>query len=266
MKASVRFFSFLLALLLIAGAAAADDKPDFREIPASAAEDVPDMIQRVLDLAYDEWLATDGANLKESNKYTKWRNNGNWGWCGGFITYCMLDPDRAMDIEIPMQEVNKTPKEEVPGLVHVKEAGVGKLHKGYLNMNRVTRIPRKGFIAVFGNGKSFEGVGVTAYYHVGLVYDVEALPDGKYRITTIEGNVTSPGDDSHKKAGHTVRMYIRDYDPNAEKPQLDLSLVPEGERTREESALFSYKYTYNNEGLYIYDFLMPWIPRETAEP
>ncbi len=266
MKASVRFFSFLLALLLIAGAAAADDKPDFREIPASAAEDVPDMIQRVLDLAYDEWLATDGANLKESNKYTKWRNNGNWGWCGGFITYCMLDPDRAMDIEIPMQEVNKTPKGEVPGLVHVKEAGVGKLHKGYLNMNRVTRIPRKGFIAVFGNGKSFEGVGVTAYYHVGLVYDVEALPDGKYRITTIEGNVTSPGDDSHKKAGHTVRMYIRDYDPNAEKPQLDLSLVPEGERTREESALFSYKYTYNNEGLYIYDFLMPWIPRETAEP
>ena len=266
MKASVRFFSFLFALLLLAGAAAADDKPDFREIPASAAEDVPDMIQRVLDLAYDEWLATDGANLKESNKYTKWRNNGNWGWCGGFITYCMLDPDRAMDIEIPMQEVNKTPKEEVPGLVHVKEAGVGKLHKGYLNMNRVTRIPRKGFIAVFGNGKSFEGVGVTAYYHVGLVYDVEALPDGKYRITTIEGNVTSPGDDSHKKAGHTVRMYIRDYDPNAEKPQLDLFLVPEGERTREESALFSYKYTYNNEGLYIYDFLMPWIPGETAEP
>ena len=95
---------------------------------------------------------------------------------------------------------------------------------------------------------------------------MEELPGGKYRITTIEGNVTSPGDDSHKKAGHTVRMYIRDYDPNAEKPQLDLSLVPEGERTREESALFSYKYTYNNEGLYIYDFLMPWIPGETAEP
>ena len=81
---------------------------------------------------------------------------------------------------------------------------------------------------------------------------------------TIEGNVSSPGDDTHKKAGHTVRMYIRDYDLNAEKIQQDLSLVPEEERTQEESALFSYKYTYNNEGLFIYDFLMPWIPEESS--
>ena len=258
MKLSVRFFSFLLALLLIAGAAAADDKPVFREVTASVVQDVPETIQQLLDLAYDEWMATDGANLKESNKYTKWRNNGNWGWCGGFITWCMLE------LEIPQQEKNKIQEGEVPGLVHVKEGGVGKLQEGYARMNRITRIPQKGFIAVFGNGKSFEGVGVTKFYHVGLVYNVEELSEGKYRITTIEGNVSSPGDDTHKKAGHTVRMYIRDYDLNAEKMQQDLSLVPEEERTREESALFSYKYTYNNEGLYIYDFLMPWIPEESS--
>ena len=130
-------------------------------------------------------------------------------------------------------------------------------------MNRITRIPQKGFIAVFGNGKSFGDVGATGYYHVGLVYDVEELGGGKYRITTIEGNVTSPGDDTHKKAGHTVRMYIRDYDLNAEKKQ-NLSLVPEEERTQEENALFSYDYTYGNQNLYFTIFLMPWIPEENA--
>ena len=256
MKPSVRFFSFLLALLLLAGAASAADEPDFREITATVVQDVPETIQQVLDLAYDQWLETDGAELKESNKFTKWRNNGTWGWCGGFITWCMLE------LEIPQQEKNKIKEGEVDGLVHVKEAGVGKLQEGYARMNRITRIPQKGFIAVFGNGKSFEGVGVTKFYHVGLVYDVVELSDGKYRITTIEGNVSSPGDDTHRRAGHTVRMYTRDYDLYAEKKSLDLTLVPEDERTQEESALFSYKYTYNNEGLYIYDFLMPWIPEE----
>ena len=66
MKLSVRFFSFLIALLLIAGAAFADDKPVFREVTPSVVQDVPDTIQQLLDLSYDEWLATDGANLKES--------------------------------------------------------------------------------------------------------------------------------------------------------------------------------------------------------
>ena len=251
-----RFFSFLIAMLLLTGAACAGDEPNFREITTDVIQDIPAEIQQVLDLAYDQWLETDGAELKESNKFTKWRNNSTWGWCGGFITWCMLE------LEIPQQEKNKIKTEEVEGLVHVKEAGVGKLQDGYARMNRLTRIPQKGFIAVFGNGKSFEGVGVTKFYPVGLVYDVVELSEGKYRITTIEGNVSSPGDDTHKKAGHTIRMYTRDYDLYAEKKSLDLTLVPEDERTQEESALFSYKYTYNNEGLYIYDFLMPWIPEE----
>lgn len=251
-----RFFSFLIAMVLFAGIASAADEPNFREITTDVIQDIPAEIQQVLDLAYDQWLETDGAELKESNKFTKWRNNSTWGWCGGFITWCMLE------LEIPQQEKNKIKTEEVEGVVHVKEAGVGKLQDGYARMNRLTRIPQKGFIAVFGNGKSFEGVGVTKFYHVGLVYDVVELSEGKYRITTIEGNVSSPGDDTHKKAGHTVRMYTRDYDLYAEKKSLDLTLVPEDERTQEESALFSWKYTYNNEGLYIYDFLMPWIPEE----
>ena len=254
MKPSARFLSLLLALLLLMGSAVADDT-NYREVTASVIQEIPETIQEVLDLAYEEWQEGDAKEMKTSNKYTKWRNNGQWGWCGGFITWCMLEKE-----EIQQQVVNKIKDGEVSGLVHVKEGGVGKLHKGYSRMNRITRVPQKGFIAVFGNGKKFGDTGVTPYYHVGLVYDVEELSEGKYRITTIEGNVNSPGDDTHKKAGHTIRMYIRDYDMNAEKAQQDLSLVPEEERTQEESALFSYDYTYGNKNLYLTDFLMPWIP------
>jgi len=224
-----------------------------REVPGEVIQDVPVLIQHLLDLAYSEMIETDGRELKKKNKYTKWRNNYEYGWCGGFITYCMLQ------LDIPQQTHTKIKEGEVDGIVHVKEAGVGKLYTGYEKMNRVTRIPQKGFIAVYGNtDKKFAGV--TGFYHVGLVWDVELLPDGKYRITTIEGNVGSKADETHKKASHTVVMYVRDYDPNTEKKQDDLSLVPEEERDREENSLFSYDYTYGNKTLYINCFLMPWVP------
>ena len=250
MKPFARFLSLLLSLLLLAASAAADSKPKAREITADVVQEIPEIIQQVLDKAYDEWLAADAQELKECNQYTEWRGAGyKFGWCGGFITKCMLD------LEIPQEEKNKTPSGEVAGVVHVKEAGVGKLYDGYARMNRITRIPQKGFLAVFGDRNG-------GFLHIGLVYDVEKLSDGKYRITTIEGNVDSPGDSTHRGAGHTIRMYTRDYDMNAEKKQKDLTLVPEEERTREENALFSYDYTYGNKSLYINIFLMPWIPEE----
>ena len=264
MKKPIRLSALLLALLLClsasaqaAGKSGATPTPAPVEIQTEVIEEIPETIQQLLDLAYNEMTETDGKNLKEKNKYTKWRNNGSYGWCGGFITWCMLE------LEIPQQEWAKTPQEEVSGIVHVKEAGVGKLVTGYTRMNRLTMIPQKGFIAVFGNGKRFNGTGATPLYHVGLVYDVQELSEGKYRITTIEGNVNAPADETHKKSPHTIRMYIRDYDMNASKKE-NISLVPEEERTQEESTLFSYGYTYNNPNLYLNVFLMPWIPGEDA--
>jgi len=255
MKSFRRILALFLSVHFLMGSAAADSgKAKARDIPTYVIEDIPETIQQLLDLAYTEWQAVDGQDLKLSNKYTRWRNEGSWGWCGGFITWCMLE------LGIPQEEKNKTPQGEVSGVVHVKEAGVGKLYDGYVRMNRITRVPQKGFIVVYGNGKKFGDTESTGYYHVGLVYDVEELSEGIYRITTIEGNVNSPGDDTHSKAGSTVRMYTRDYNLYAEKKPQDLSLVPEEERTQEESALFSYDYTYGNPNLYITIFLMPWIP------
>lgn len=264
MKKSVRLSALLMALLLCltasaqaAGKSSATPTPAPLEIQTEVIEEIPETIQKLLDLAYNEWIETDGKNLKTKNKYTKWRNNYEFEWCGGFVTWCMLQ------LEIPQQEWAKTPKEKVPGIVHVKEAGVGKLVTGYTRMSRLTLVPQKGFIAVFGNGKSYKGTGATPLYHVGLVYDVQELSEGKYRITTIEGNVNAPADETHKKSPHTIRMYIRDYDMNAEQKK-NITLVPEEERTREENTLFSYGYTYDNENLYLNLFLMPWIPGESA--
>lgn len=229
-----------------------------RKITEEVVRNIPAEIQSVLDLAYDELTQTNGKNLKTKNKYTEWRNSYEFEWCGGYVTWCMLQEG------IPQNEKNKTPREEVQGLVHVKEAGVGKMYDGYLRMNRVTDIPQKGFIVVFGNANSRHvKTGSTPYYHVGLVYELERLENGKYRITTIEGNVGldyKNADGSRTKAAHTIRMYTRDYDPCAENRRENLSLVPDEERTEEESVLFSYEYTYNNPSLYITCFLMPWIP------
>ena len=249
-----RTLALVLVLILCCSVslAAKNKTPEYtaREITTEVVQDIPAEIQNMLDIAYEQLIETDGKNLKEKNKYTKWRNDYKFEWCGGFVTWCMLEAG------IPMEEKNKISDGEVEGLFHVKEAGVGKLYDGYARLNRITRVPQKGFIAVYGNEGSG---GSTPYYHVGLVYDVEKLSDGIYRITTIEGNVK----------GHTVKMYVRDYDLNKasdkkQKPK-DMSLVPKEERDREETSIFSYGYAYTKKNMYITIFLMPWIPEESQE-
>ena len=249
-----RTLALVLVLILCCSVslAAKNKTPEYtaREITTEVVQDIPAEIQNMLDIAYEQLIETDGKNLKEKNKYTKWRNDYKFEWCGGFVTWCMLEAG------IPMEEKNKIADGEGEGLFHVKEAGVGKLYDGYARLNRITRVPQKGYIAVYGNEGSG---GSTPYYHVGLVYDVEKLSDGIYRITTIEGNVK----------GHTVKMYVRDYDLNKasdkkQKPK-DMSLVPKEERDREETSIFSYGYAYTKKNMYITIFLMPWIPEESQE-
>ena len=239
-----RLTSLLLCLVLLVPAsfslaAKSTPTPAPLEITREPVEDVPEVIQQLLDLAYKEWKETDGKKLKNPNKYTKWRNNGKWGWCAGFITWCMLE------LGVPQKEHHEIEEGEVEGVVHVKEGGVGKLVTGYSRMNRTTMIPQKGFILIYGKK------GKNGLWHVGLVYDVKKLPDGRYRLTTIEGNVSN-----------TIMMYVHDYDPNAEKKSENLSLIPEEEREEVDSKAFSYNYIYQDKDLYVNMFLMPWIPEE----
>ena len=214
----------------------------------------PEEIQAVLDLAYSEWETLAGKTLKNVNKYTEWRGKGiGFGWCGGYITWCMLEKG------IPMEELQNMEEGPAAGVVHVKEASVGKLLRGYQMMNRSTNVPQPGFLLVYG-------CGYNKTIHVGLVYDVEALSGGKFRITTLEGNMSK-----------RVKMYVHDYDMNAEvntknKKSTNLTVVPEEERTLAESdhmdyAIPSSKPSDSASGKYAYYvncFLMPWIPENMA--
>ena len=143
--------------------------------------------------------------MKKSNKYTKWRNNYEWGWCAGFITWLMLQ------LDVPMERMADMQEGEVEGVAHVLEASVAKVMRGYMKMGRSTDIPQKGFLIVYGCTKS----PATKTVHIGLIYDVEDLGDGKYRLTTIEGNMSN-----------TVRMYIHDYDSKAATKTKNLTTVP----------------------------------------
>ena len=256
MKNFLRCVSLALMLCLLSStalAAKATPTPPPVEVTQSVQQP-PEEIRAVLDTAYAEWETLNGKTLKNVNKFTEWRGKGiGFGWCGGYITWCMLENG------IPMKELQEFEEEPVEGIYHVKEASVGKLLRGYQMMNRSTNIPQPGFLLVYG-------CSYNKTIHVGLVYDVEELGDGKFRITTLEGNMSN-----------RVKMYVRDYDMNAEvntknKKSTNLFLIPEEERPLPESdcvdyAIPSAKPSSSASGKYAYYvncFLMPWIPQDMA--
>lgn len=248
MKKAVCFLlSGILTLLCVIPAFAAKKAsptptPPPIEITTEVVEP-PEEISHVLDIAYGEWSDLAGKTLKKANKYTKWRTSSEsgFGWCGGFITWCMLQGEINMDT---LDAVKKNGEGPVDGIYHIKEASVGKLLRGYQIVQRAGIAPQKGYLLVYGVRKS-----ANKTIHVGLVWDVLPLGNGKYRLTTIEGNMSN-----------RVRMYIHDYDMNSEDPTKNLSMVPEEERTEEETSFFTYKLQGDN--WYVNRFLMPWLPSD----
>lgn len=259
MKKCTRVIAFLLMLMMLAPtafAAKATPTPPPIEISTTLV-DPPAEISNMLDIAYAEWEALNGEKLPAVNKYTEWRGKGyKFEWCAGYVTWVM------MEAGIPMQELDDIRKNEdendrwwVDGLYHCKEASPGKLLRAYQIMDRATMVPQKGFIVLYGC--SYNKV-----IHVGIVYDVQELGDGKYRITTLEGNIKD-----------SIKMYIRDYDMNAEvntnkKKSTNLTEVPADERTIPASNTVDYtildgKPSNSADGRYMYyvnRFLMPWVP------
>jgi hypothetical protein len=242
-------FAFLLSALLLfsAPALAAKSKatptPPPLEITAEPQEP-PEQIQRVLDIAWQEWETVNGKDQGVKNKYTTWFNNYNWGknsWCAGFVTWCMLE---AGIPQMPQEDLMKNTEEGTAPepIFHVKGSAPKKMAPGYLYMHRTSHIPQKGFIVLYGEKSN-------RYIHVGLVYNVEHQADGTYRLTCIEGAMKN-----------TVRMFVYDYDPNKENIQKNISLVPKEERTEEESKIFTYGNHKKGTSWYVNCFLMPWIP------
>lgn len=265
MKRMLQLALLTLAMLMLipaAQAASATPTPPPVMIPAEPAQP-PQVIQDALDIAYTEWETLAGKTLPRCNKFTEWRGKGvSFGWCAGYVTWCMMEAGVPMhEIEHFLDTSNDTPEGFYPveGVMHVQEAGVGKLLRAYQRMNRTTMVPQPGYILVYG-------CSYNKTIHVGLVYDVIDLGGGRYRITTLEGNMSN-----------RVKMYIRDYDMNAavntnNRRSTNLTEVPEGERTRPESSYVDYSIVTakpsssasNKYSYYVHCFLMPWVPTEPA--
>ncbi len=268
MKIFPRIAAFLMIFTLLcpsALAAKATPTP-----PPTQIEDVqidpPEQIRKMLDIAYAEWQALNGKRISEKNKYTEWRGKGySFEWCAGYVTWVMMEAGIPMNI---MGEIRDAAGDDdhldMQGVYHVKEATPGKFLRAYQIMDRATMIPQKGFLVVYG-------CSYNKTIHTAFVYDVEPLGGGRYRLTTLEGNV-----------GDSIKMYIRDYDMNVQvntnsRKSTNLTEVPEDERTPIEgnvdysitqakpSTGASAKYPY-----YVNRFLMPWVPGDptlaTATP
>lgn len=164
-------------------------------------ESVPtELMKKAIAIAENEFVTLDLKGVKKANKYTKWYSGKDgvaFGWCGAFVGWCFEEAG------VPMSRVGKVEKVADDLTYAVSEAAVGKILKGYQKMERTTNIPRPGYMVIYSvTNKSYNNI------HTGLVVDVQDLQDGRYLLTTIEGNVSS-----------RVKKYQYYYDSSEEAAQ-----------------------------------------------
>ncbi len=165
-----------------------------------------ELAKKAIAIAENEFAALDGKGLKRANKYSKWYNNSSegFGWCGAFVGWCFEEAG------IPMSRVGKAKKVDENATYAISEAAVGKILKGYQKMERVTNIPRPGYMVIYSvTHKSYDN------RHTGLVVNAEDLGNGRYLLTTIEGNVSS-----------TVKKYQYYYDSSEEAAKEERNMEP----------------------------------------
>lgn len=196
---------------------------------------VPALIQKAVDIALSEWEQVGGQGLPKDtrgNKYNKW-----WGyavgWCGAFAGYCLDTAGIPMDSE---DSINKLKPLDNGDPHAIRAAGVPKLSTGYTNLGRNTKIPRPGYLVIYGSVKDTYG-----YKHVGLVTDVKNLEDGLYLVSTVEGNM-----------GSTVKRYCYIYDS---RNMLHENLK---EAPAEEQTIPGVNYTPHQNTWYVTEFCATW--------
>lgn len=217
---------------------AADGTATLLFFTVAAASDIPALIQAGIDVALGEWeenLGKTFSKLGKTNKYARWQcGTGagcNIGWCGAFIGYCL---DEA---GIPMEKYRDCVLQEDGAPHSVREAGVGKIYTGFETMNRLSDVPRPGYLVIYGKKGGYQ------YLHVGLVTDVVDNGDGTYILSTVEGNVSS-----------RIKRYQYLYDINGGKN--NFKDCPEEMRTHTEEDVF--QYTKHNKEWCINIFCQTW--------
>lgn len=202
---------------------------------ASQADDVPAVIREAIRIGLREWEENKGKTFSKEpkhNKYTKWWGYA-CGWCGAFVGYCL---DMA-GVPLEPTDTFRKVKPHAGGVPYgVREAAVPKLDTAFTNMERVTNIPRPGYLVIYGQRDYY------AFVHVGLVTDVVDRGDGVYQVFTVEGNMSS-----------RIKRYCYLYDSNA-KADRNMSATPENERTEPDV----FQYTPHKNNWYVNEFCQTW--------
>ncbi|MBE5787121.1 MAG: CHAP domain-containing protein [Clostridiales bacterium] len=205
---------------------------------------VPASIRAAINIAIKEWEELDEKKIPQDpkgNKFTKWWKYA-CGWCGAFASYCLDQAGVPLEPTDTYRKVKPVGNGEPHG---IREAAVPKLYTGFENMERITAIPRPGYLIIYG------AKGYYDFVHVAMVTDVVDRGNGVYQLFTVEGNMNS-----------TVKRYSFLYDSQAENKYKNLILLPEEEwlepdiyhydeprRTRSDGKYYNW---------YVYTFCQTW--------
>ncbi|MDO5299918.1 MAG: CHAP domain-containing protein [Clostridia bacterium] len=176
--------------------------------------------------------------LPKANDYTKWyyHDKREIGWCSVFQIWCAYHSG--------LQLIRyKQGVEAAPDLcISAMEGRVGNVYLAFeeqgrwLQADEIEAVPKPGYLVIYGVR------GSTPYTHVAIVESVTELGDGVYELTTIEGNVNS-----------TIKRMNYRYDATPKQKYYNMSVVPEGEITRENC-----QYTLQKDTWYVTGFAKTW--------
>lgn len=214
---------------------------------------VPDQIQAAIDIAIAEWEQNGNQNLTnevKTNKYLKWWR-AKCEWCGVFATYCLEQAGVPMAAEGDENKTGKLKPGPDGAPYSIRVGGVGRFKDAFINMDRATKIPRPGYLVIYGNNPK-KGT-PSNRHHVALVTDVIDRGDGTYQVFTVEGNWDFV---KVKKLKNVVTRFSYIYDPRNVTCQ-NIAPVPEEDRTDPDT--FNDYVTHVDERPYfVYMFCQTW--------
>lgn len=159
-------------------------------------DQLPRLIQNYIYVLRREFYSVKRARLPKYNKYAKWYygRKKEVGWCSVFTIYCA---NAAGAQPLTLKEADY---ENPPMVQFFKQGQVGHQYDGFFDMGRFVGVPKPGYLVIYAELKN--GYRTT---HIGSVTDVCDLGDGRYAVTTVEGNMSN-----------SVKSYCYLYDSNVD--------------------------------------------------
>lgn len=199
-------------------------------------ENMPIGARNLVYNAKKEFYLNKMQRLPKFNEYAKWyyKKKKEVGWCSVFGSYIVNASglDSYKYNTIPVDSINKY---SVFGLL---EGQVGHQWDGYSSVDRFVNVPKPGYYVIYGNRKN-----AYKYTHIGIVVDVIDLGNNKYRVTTVEGNMSN-----------TVKSYTYVYDSTIPHPKENMFETDKNDR---EDSLPQYE--LHTEYWCVFGFCATWI-------